>query len=53
MQPPVNNVDETSWRQGKEHTWLWMNTTQLVTMFRLIATRSADGAKQALSSGDP
>jgi len=51
QQQPVNHVDETSWREGRQRTWLWINTTPLVTMFRLIATRSAEGAKQVLSPG--
>jgi hypothetical protein len=48
QQQPVNNVDETSWREGKQRTWLWINTTPLVTFFMLLATRSAEGAKQVL-----
>lgn len=45
---PAQNVDETSWREGTRRTWLWISATPLVTVFMLIATRSAQGAKQLL-----
>jgi transposase len=46
--PPVNNVDETSWPERAQRGWLWLTTTPLVTVFRLLATRSAEGAKKLL-----
>jgi transposase len=48
QQQPVNNVDETSWREGNQRTWLWINTTPWVTIFLLLATRGAAGAKHVL-----
>ena len=48
QQQPAQNVDETSWREGNRRTWIWISATPLVTVFMLIATRSAQGAKQLL-----
>jgi transposase len=48
QQQPAKNVDETSWREGTQRTWLWINATSLVTVFMLIATRGGQGAKQLL-----
>ncbi len=45
---PVTNVDETGWRESGQRTWLWVGVTQLVTVFVLMATRGAKGAKQLL-----
>ena len=45
---PVNNVDETSWSERTQRGWLWVTTTPLVTVFLLLATRGADGAKKLL-----
>jgi len=45
---PVNNVDETSWPERAQRGWLWITTTPLVTVFLLLATRSAEGAKKLL-----
>jgi len=50
QQQPVNNVDETGWREGTKRCWLWINTTAMVTVFAVIATRSAAGARQVLGS---
>lgn len=47
---PVQNVDETSWREKTQRTWLWINTTPLVTFFLVIATRGAKGAQQLLGT---
>ena len=35
---PVN-VDETSWKQGKEKAWLWVAVTQWVTVFSIALSR--------------
>jgi transposase len=48
QQQPAKNVDETSWREGTRRTWLWISATPLVTVFMLLATRGAQGAKQLL-----
>lgn len=50
---PVNNVDETSWPERAQRGWLWITTTPLVTVFLLLATRSAAGAKQILGEAFP
>jgi hypothetical protein len=47
---PVQNVDETSWREKTKRAWLWINTTPLVTFFLVIATRGAKGAQQMLGT---
>jgi hypothetical protein len=44
----TNNVDETSWRQGTQRAWLWINATPLVTLFLVWATRAASGARQII-----
>ena len=41
QQQPVQNVDETSWRERTQLIWLWISATPLVTVFILIATRGA------------
>jgi transposase len=49
-QQPVNNVDETSWREGSKRHWLWINTTPAVTVFALLAGRGATQARQVLGA---
>ena len=48
---PVRNADETSWREKAKRRWLWINVTPLVTIFRLLKTRGAAGAKELLGEG--
>jgi transposase len=48
QQQPVQNVDETSWQEKTKRTWLWINTTPLVTLFLLLGTRGAKGAQRIL-----
>jgi len=50
---PVANVDETSWRERTQRTWLWVSATPLVTVFLLVATRGAAGVKQLLGEAFP
>jgi transposase len=50
QQQPVQNVDETSWREKTQRAWLWINTTLLVTLFLVLATRGAKGAQRILGS---
>jgi transposase len=50
QQQPVNNVDETGWREQTKRCWLWINTTRWVTVFMILATRSADDARRALGA---
>jgi hypothetical protein len=45
---PVRNADETSWREKGQRRWLWISVTPLVTIFRLLKTRGAVGAKELL-----
>ena len=45
---PVRNADETSWRERTQRRWLWISVTPLVTIFRLLKTRGAAGAKELL-----
>jgi transposase len=45
---PVRNADETSWREKTQRRWVWIRVTPLVTIFRLLKTRGAAGAKELL-----
>jgi transposase len=45
---PTQNVDETSWREGKQRCWLWVSATALVTVFLVLAKRGAAEAKQLI-----
>src|SRR5215475_7876208 len=45
---PVRNADETSWREKRQRRWVWIGVTPLVTIFRLLKTRGAAGAKELL-----
>lgn len=45
---PVRNGDETSWREKGKRRWLWISVTPVVTIFRLLKTRGAAGAKELL-----
>src|SRR3970040_961410 len=47
---PVKNVDETSWPEKTQRAWLWINTTPLVTLFLVLATRGAKGAQRVLGA---
>jgi len=48
QEQPVVNADETGWRESNQRRWLWIGTTPLVTVFLVLATRGAGGAKQLL-----
>lgn len=50
QQQPVQNVDETSWREKKQRGWLWLSTTPLVSLFLVLATRGTQGAQQLLGA---
>jgi transposase len=45
---PVRNADETSWWEKRQRLWLWISATPWVTIFRLLKTRGAAGAKEVL-----
>ncbi len=51
QQQPAANLDETGWREHAKRTWLWVAATPLVSVFLVLATRGAKGARQLL--GDP
>ena len=48
QRPPVRNADETRWREKGKRRWVWIRVTPLVTIFRLLQTRGAAGAKELL-----
>lgn len=48
---PVRNADETSWRERTQRLWLWISVTPVVSIFRLLRTRGAAGAKALLGEG--
>jgi transposase len=47
---PVRNADETSWRERTKRLWVWISVTPLVSVFRLLKTRGAAGAKELLGA---
>jgi len=42
------NTDETSWAKHNRRHWLWTAVTPLATVFLIVASRGAAGAKQLL-----
>lgn len=42
------HADETGWREGRRLAWLWVMTTQLVTVFKVHARRNRDAARALL-----
>lgn len=44
------NTDETSWEKNNKRHWLWTATTELATIFLVVATRGADGFKQLMGT---
>lgn len=42
-------VDETSWYEGEQQHWLWVNTTAEVTAFQILAGRGAKQAQQIIN----
>ena len=49
---PVRNADETGWREKTKRLWLWISVTPVVTLFRLLQTRGATGAKELLGEDE-
>jgi len=45
---PVRKADETSWQEKTKRLWLWISVPPMVTIFRLLKTRGAAGAKARL-----
>ncbi len=50
---PVRNADETGWYERAKRLWLWISVTPLVTVFRLLTTRGAAGAKELMGEAFP
>jgi hypothetical protein len=50
QEQPACNMDETSWRQPDQdkRCWLWVVVTTLVTVFRIVPSRSGAIARQLL-----
>ena len=44
----VAHLDETSWRQGGKHAWLWVAATSWVTVFLVRMSRGGDVARDLL-----
>jgi len=44
----VNHVDETGWREQSKLSWLWVNATPLVSVFRVAAKRDAATAREVI-----
>ena len=42
------NIDETTWRQGKESAYLWAAVTPLAALFRIAKGRTAQAAQALL-----
>jgi transposase len=53
QQHHVRNADETRWREKAKRVWLWISATPLVTVFRILASRGAAGAKEVLGEDFP
>lgn len=47
---PTQNVDETSWKEGKQRCWLWVSATTWVTVFLVLAKRGAKEAQQVIGA---
>ncbi len=45
---PVRNADETGWWEKAKRVWVWISPPPLVTVFRVLTTRRAAGAKALL-----
>ncbi len=48
---PAANVDETSWCEMNDTCWLWVAATPLVTVFRILTSRSQASSQQLLGVG--
>jgi transposase len=44
----VAHLDETSWRQGAKHAWLWVAVTSWVTVFVVRMSRGGEVARELL-----
>jgi hypothetical protein len=48
----VIHADETSWRQERRKTWLWVAVTAMSTVFTIARNRSAKVARAVLGTHD-
>lgn len=44
------NIDETSWRQARKRSWLWVTVPRLATVFTIAGHRSGEVAAALLGS---
>ncbi|MCA1602055.1 MAG: IS66 family transposase [Acidobacteria bacterium] len=49
QQQKAQHVDETSWCEGRQQKWLWVNATADVTTFHLLDGRGTKEAQQVIS----
>ena len=47
---PSAHIDETSWTEATEKTWLWVSLTDEVTVFMIADNRGADMARSILGT---
>jgi transposase len=47
---PVVGIDETSWRQAREKSWLWVTVTSFAVVFTIARTRSGKVARALLGT---
>lgn len=47
----VAHLDETSWREGGKHAWLWVAVTSWVTVFLVRMSRGGQVARELLGEG--
>jgi transposase len=47
-QQRVAHADETSWRQGRRKSWLWVMATTIATIFEVAPDRGGDSARALL-----
>jgi transposase len=48
VQARPTNVDETSWREGKNKAWLWLAATRWVAVFAIYLSRSRASFRELL-----
>lgn len=50
QQQATVNLDETGWHELSHNLWLWVGTTPAVTVFQVLDTRGAGGARLLLGT---
>jgi hypothetical protein len=50
QQQPTVHVDETNWREGQQHGWLWVAASPVATSFRIDRSRSRHALHQRATS---